>query len=196
MATNAYFSSLIAFKYDRLYDEIRNFMENHPTVNLYSGSFDTLGLSSYATTSDGLQVLKGHRNWLWFSIFEDMTANGLCFKKSVMSASGRKVLYNLYSATPVEGVQRHWIRLQEGANIVHSVNELFRTATDYVRTFPATVFTVKLMTKTGGAISQCTTETGSVRPGHKNWLYFSVLEQLTVGGVLQKVRRGSYIASV
>lgn len=192
MATNAYFSRLIAAKYDHLYNEILTFMSDHPTVNLYSGSFDTLGLTSYATTPDGLQVLKGHRNWLWFSIFEDMNAQGLCFKKSVMSASGRKVLYNIYSATPVEGVQRHWIRLTEGADILHAVNELFRTAAEYVRAFPTTVFTTKLMMNAGGAISECTTDTGSVRPGHKNWLYFSVLEQLTVDRVLWKIRRGSY----
>jgi len=39
----------------------------------------------------------------------------------------------------------------------------------------------------GGASSECTTGNGmEIRVGHKNWFYFSVLEQLTADCILWK----------
>lgn len=193
MATHKYYYNLIADKYDELYDEIYKYMQIYSHLNFFSGSFDSLNLTSYSTTSDGLYIKKGHRNWFWANIFEDMSAKKMCFKKSIMSKNGRKVLINLYSATPFDddvAYGRNYLYTNSlGLKINNAVNELFRVATNYVRCFPDVKFTTRIMRFAGGVASECTTENGTkVRQGHKNWLYYSLLEQLTADCILWKHR--------
>lgn len=193
MATDVYYCNLINEKKEKLYDEIHKYMQIYSHLNFFSGSFDSLNLTSYITNSDGLSIKSGHRNWLWANIFEDMTAKKMCFKKSIMSKNGRKVFINLYSITPFDDEvaygRSHIYKNSLGLKIKNAVNELFRVATNYVLHFPDTRFTTKKMRLVGCIVSESTKDNGTeIRKSHKNWLYYSILEQLTAHCILWKYR--------
>lgn len=192
MATHEYFSNLLCDKIDELYMSIWDYMNIYTNQNLYSGSFDKLGLTSYCTSSDGLFVKNTHRNWLWANILEDLVAMGSCYKKSVLSKNGQKVLYNIYRVVPFDNdieYSRDYIYDNSmGKKIKYACFELFRIAERYVCTFPETIFSTKILRFICGDVdSKCTTVNGlDINYKHVNWLYFSILEQLTADVVLWK----------
>lgn len=193
MATHSYFSNLLSENSDKLYDAILNYMSIYSNCNFYSGSFDShLQITSLCTTSDGLCVKKGHRNWFWSNIFEDMSANGFCYKKSVMSENGKKVLVNLYSATPFDNkftyAKSSIYNNSHGMKIKNTFNNLIRITQNYMIAFPETVFTSSIIRKATKTDSYCTTIDGNyLNKGHMNWFYVSLLEHLAATEYLWKL---------
>jgi hypothetical protein len=178
-------------KYNNVLNEIHNYMKIYSHLNFFSGSFDTLGLTSYSTNSDGFIVLKGHNNWLWANILEDMCVQGMCYKKSVMSVNNKKVIINLYSVTPFDDkvtYGRSWIYTNTiGMKIKFAIDDFFRGIINYIRCYVDTWFTTRMLRQAVRKVQHCTSNNGAnINIDNKNWLYFSILEQLTVKQVLRK----------
>lgn len=185
------YSNILCEKYNNVLNEVHNYMKIYSHLNFFSGSFDTLDLTSYSAKSDGRIVSKGHKNWLWANIFEDMCAQGMCYKKSVVSDNNKKVLINLYSSTKFENKEiygRSWIYTNNvGMKIKFAMDDLFCCIINHIRCYVDTWFTSKMLRQVMRKEQHCTSNDGvNIKMNNKNWLYFSILEQLTVKQVLRK----------
>lgn len=52
--------------------------------------------ATYSSDHEGNKKEQSHKNWLHMNIFEELTANKLICKRSILSKNGKRVLHNVY----------------------------------------------------------------------------------------------------